>query len=179
MSNSRRWSIPKSSILNPNPVTCLLEQSKPSQEHRHSDRACWWNTWLIGLGLKGQLENKLRAIVLSWRVLGKARSFNPVKGICRLCLLEKYFILFNPKIQHWTQEMKFLITACRQKWNHTLRRAYRTSCPFFKKKLFLFIMTTCQIIWSENQAYIRCYLKYVQLYLMIAYCMKQPVIQNV
>ena len=30
---------------------------------------------------------------LSWGVLGKAKSFNPVTGVCRLCLLEKYFTI--------------------------------------------------------------------------------------
>ena len=34
---------------------------------------------------------------LSWGILGKAKSFNPVTGVCRLCLIEKYFILYNPK----------------------------------------------------------------------------------
>ena len=27
--------------LNPNPVSCLLEQSKPGSKHRHSGRVCW------------------------------------------------------------------------------------------------------------------------------------------
>ena len=33
---------------------------------------------------------------LEWKILGRAKSFNPISGKCRLCLLEKYFILFNP-----------------------------------------------------------------------------------
>ena len=33
---------------------------------------------------------------LQWRVLCKAKAFNPVTGVCRLCLLEKYYIMYNP-----------------------------------------------------------------------------------
>ena len=34
---------------------------------------------------------------LTWGVLGHARPYNPVTGLCRLCLLEKYFILYGQK----------------------------------------------------------------------------------
>ena len=32
---------------------------------------------------------------LSWSILGRAKGFNPVIGVNRLCLLEKYFIMYN------------------------------------------------------------------------------------
>ena len=32
---------------------------------------------------------------LSWSILGRAKVFNPVIGVNRLCLLEKYFIMYN------------------------------------------------------------------------------------
>ena len=33
---------------------------------------------------------------LTWQKLGRAQSYNPGNRICRLCLLEKYFIMFKP-----------------------------------------------------------------------------------
>ena len=59
---------------------------------------------------------------LSWKVLGKAKSFNPVTGVCRLCLLEKYFILYNPKDATLNSRDE-IFNSCRHKWKHTLSRA--------------------------------------------------------
>ena len=41
---------------------------------------------------------------LSWGVLGKAKSFNPVTGVCRLCLLEK--ILYSLQSQRCNTQLK-------------------------------------------------------------------------
>ena len=32
---------------------------------------------------------------IHWQKLGRAQGFNPTSRICRLCLLEKYFIMFR------------------------------------------------------------------------------------
>ena len=70
---------------------------------------------------------------LSWSILGKAKSFNPVTGVCRLCLLEKYFIMFNSKDATLNSRDE-LYNPCRHKWRHTLRKAWgpRSSCYFLK-----------------------------------------------
>ena len=34
---------------------------------------------------------------LEWKIIRKAKSYNPVTGNCRLCLLEKYCIMYNWK----------------------------------------------------------------------------------
>ena len=59
---------------------------------------------------------------LTWDILGKAKSFNPVTGVCRLCLLEKYFIMFNPKDATLNSRDE-IFNSCRHKWRHTLKRA--------------------------------------------------------
>ena len=33
---------------------------------------------------------------VSWDIAGRAAPFNPASNICRLCLLEKYLIMFRP-----------------------------------------------------------------------------------
>ena len=42
---------------------------------------------------------KLRNITHStkWIIVQQAPTFNPATGSCRLCLLEKYYIMFDPK----------------------------------------------------------------------------------
>ena len=59
---------------------------------------------------------------LNWSILGRAKSFNPVTGVCRLCLLEKYFILYNPKDATLNSRDE-LFNTCRHKRKHTLAKA--------------------------------------------------------
>ena len=32
---------------------------------------------------------------LKWEILAKEKPYNPVNGVCRLCLLEAYFLMFD------------------------------------------------------------------------------------
>ena len=34
---------------------------------------------------------------ITWRILARAPGYNPVTGMCRLCLKESFFILFHPE----------------------------------------------------------------------------------
>ena len=40
-----------------------------------------------------ELKNKNIEYDLSWKIIGRAKPFSPVTGVCALCTLEKYFIL--------------------------------------------------------------------------------------
>ena len=57
---------------------------------------------------------------LSWKVLGKAKGFNPVTGVCRLCLLEKYCIMYNPQDAQLNSRDE-VFNSCRHKRKHTLK----------------------------------------------------------
>ena len=57
---------------------------------------------------------------LEWSILGKARGFNPVSRICRLCLLEKYCILYKPEFATLNSRDEFF-SPCRHKWKHVLK----------------------------------------------------------
>ena len=67
--------------------------------------------WLKDNGVQYNLE---------WSILGKARGFNPVSRICRLCLLEKYFILYKPECATLNSRDEFF-TPCRHRWKHVLK----------------------------------------------------------
>ena len=54
-----------------------------------------------------------------WKVLGRAKSFNPVTGKCRLCLLEKYFIMFNQKDATLNSRDEIFV-PCKHKASHLL-----------------------------------------------------------
>ena len=57
-----------------------------------------WIWYLKDLGVQYSLK---------WKVIDRARDFNPVTGVCRLCLLEKYYIMFNPAEATLNQRDKF------------------------------------------------------------------------
>ena len=51
---------------------------------------------------------------LSWGIKAQSEPFNPVSNICRLCLMEKYMILFEPADASLNQRSEFF-TVCRHK----------------------------------------------------------------
>ena len=59
------------------------------------------------------------AYQLEWKILGKARGYNPVTKICRLCLLEKYFIMYKPETATLNSRDEFF-NPCRHKWKYFL-----------------------------------------------------------
>ena len=59
---------------------------------------------------------------LNWSILDKAKSFNPVTGVCRLCLLEKYYIMYNPKDATLNQRSE-LYQPSYHRWQDTLKHA--------------------------------------------------------
>ena len=65
-------------------------QHRSSFNHRHVNQTSLSNhIW--------KLRDQDLEWRLTWGVLGHARPYNPVTGLCRLCLLEKYFILYGDK----------------------------------------------------------------------------------
>ena len=59
---------------------------------------------------------------MEWRVLSRAQSFNPVTGVCRLCLMEKYYIMYNPEDASLNARDEFF-QQCMHKWRYLLMKA--------------------------------------------------------
>ena len=51
---------------------------------------------------------------LSWKILDRAQPFNPSTNMCRLCLTEKYYLMYNPEGATLNSRSEFY-TACRHK----------------------------------------------------------------
>ena len=49
---------------------------------------------------------------LKWSVVARGSDYNPATGICRVCLLEKFFIMFKPEGASLNQRSEFF-THCR------------------------------------------------------------------
>ena len=42
------------------------------------------------------LKDQGHSYTTSWKILTRASTFNPSSGMCRLCMLEKFHIVFSP-----------------------------------------------------------------------------------
>ena len=56
---------------------------------------------------RGNIEYKIQ-----WKILDRARTFNPVFRTCQLCIREKYYIIFKPELCTLNQRSEFG-THCR------------------------------------------------------------------
>ena len=44
-----------------------------------------------------ELKKRNIRFKLTWKIIGRAKSYNPTSQVCNLCNLEKYFILYEPQ----------------------------------------------------------------------------------
>ena len=56
---------------------------------------------------------------ISWDILGRAPTYNPVTKTCRLCTLEKFFILYHPRKASLNQRTE-LFSPCLHRDRHLL-----------------------------------------------------------
>ena len=61
-----------------------------------------------------ELKDQSLNHTLSWKILDRAQPFNPTTNMCRLCLTEKYYLMFNPEGATLNNRSEFY-TACRHK----------------------------------------------------------------
>ena len=65
------------------------------------------------------LKDKNVDYTLKFKQLAQASAFNPVTGMCRLCLTEKFFIMFKPEGANINHRSEFF-SACRHKTKQLL-----------------------------------------------------------
>ena len=46
------------------------------------------------------LEDEKIDFEIKWKIISRAKAYDPGSGVCRLCVREKYFIIFKPNM--WT-----------------------------------------------------------------------------
>ena len=54
---------------------------------------------------------------IKWDILGRASSYNPASNKCRLCLLEKFFILYHPEKSELNQRSELFSNCLHKKKN--------------------------------------------------------------
>ena len=71
-----------------------------------------------------KLKDKKIQYSMKFKQLARAPSFNPTNNICRLCLTEKYFILFKPESATINHRDEFW-SSCRHKTKHLLCQPHK------------------------------------------------------
>ena len=60
------------------------------------------------------LKDKNIYFTISWKIIDRAQPFNPTSKMCRLCLTEKYHLMYNQKGATLNNRSEFY-SACRHK----------------------------------------------------------------
>ena len=66
-----------------------------------------------------ELKNDHVPFNIKWDIICKSSDFNPITRTCRLCLKEKYFIMFRPEGATLNDRREFY-TPCRHRWKQLL-----------------------------------------------------------
>ena len=76
------------------------------------------------------LKNSNTPFELKWKILSKCPPFNPLTRTCRLCLQEKYFIIFKPEGASLNDRSEIFAT-CRHGLKPLLGNSLAPLSPFF------------------------------------------------
>ena len=68
-----------------------------------------------------KLQDRGAPYNITWQILSRASSFNPTTGMCRLCLKEKYLIMFAPATASLNKRSE-VYSSCRHRASKLLKR---------------------------------------------------------
>ena len=94
-------------------------------QHNGNERH-WKNrskTSLAGYIWRLKTNDPPLAYSLEWKVIDKGKTFNPITGVCRLCLKEKFHILNNPDASTLNSREE-VFTPCQHKHKFLLKNAH-------------------------------------------------------
>ena len=80
-------------------------------------------TKLAGYIWKLKSNDPPLAYKLEWKVIDKGRTYNPITGVCRLCLKEKFHILYN-KVASTLNSRTEVFTPCPHKHKFLLKNVF-------------------------------------------------------
>ena len=68
------------------------------------------------------LKDKGSPFTITWQILSRASSFNPSSGLCRLCLKEKFYIMFKPATATLNKRNE-IYASCRHRTSKLLAKS--------------------------------------------------------
>ena len=61
-----------------------------------------------------ELKRENVSFDIKWKILDRARPFNPITGVCSLCTLEKFYIICKPELGTLNKKEE-IFNSCRHK----------------------------------------------------------------
>ena len=71
-----------------------------------------------------ELKKKNIEYAVSWKLVGRAKPFSPVSGVCGLCIKEKFYITFRPNMANLNSRSE-IYSNCRHKQSKLLIKKKR------------------------------------------------------
>ena len=68
-----------------------------------------------------EIKDMNHPYTIKWRILSRASSYNPTTGMCRLCLKEKFMIMFCPATASLNQRSE-IYSSCRHRKGKLLEK---------------------------------------------------------
>ena len=87
-----------------------------------------------------KLKNENKSIDLKWSLLDRGPIYNPITKKCRLCCLEKFYILFKKETASLNKRSE-IFTSCRHK-----RKKLLSNTPGWGLENFTFILISLVIL---------------------------------
>ena len=86
------------------------------------------------------LQDKQENFKINWKVIDRAKKFNPINRRCGLCTKEKYYIIFQPEGAS-LNEQKELFSTCRHRLENLLANTW--VCFSFQYRTFPLTKNLC------------------------------------
>ena len=113
---------------------CLIVPTNENVQMKQASAATFQNlekkhwknrnkTKLAGYIWKLKLNDPPLAYTLEWKVIDKGKTYNPTTGRCRLCLKEKYHILYNKDASTLNSRTE-VFTPCPHKHKFLLKNVF-------------------------------------------------------
>ena len=102
-----------------------LNRGDLQKQYSRIDEAIPLNLILVGTRLSDhvwKLMDKGSPFTITWQILSRASSFNPSSGLCRLCLKEKFFIMFKPATATLNKRNE-IYASCRHRTSKLLAKS--------------------------------------------------------
>ena len=106
---------------------CGSSQDFKTRWYQHNSNERHWKnrnkTKLAGYLWKLKSNDPPLTYRLEWKVIDKGRTYNPITGVCRLCLKEKFHILYNKDASTLNSRTE-VFTPCPHKHKFLLKNVF-------------------------------------------------------
>ena len=93
-----------------------------------------------------KLKDKNKQYNVNWKLIDRAPDFNPITRKCRLCLKEKFYIIFQPEGASLNTRSE-LYSTCRHRLRLLLRNTWAKFSIWYRTNYFLSILSLVKCLW--------------------------------